>query len=42
MYPKFQDDKEVMAYFPDRLPKGRLSDRTYFFNILSTVHPDYT
>ena len=31
-----------MAYIPDRLPKGRLPDRSYFFNILSTLYYEYT
>ena len=31
-----------MEYFPDNLPKGRLPDRAYFFNILHTIHPHYT
>ena len=42
LYPKFKDDKDMMAYFPDRLPAQRLPDRTYFFNIMNTTHPDYT
>ena len=41
LYPKFKADPEIMAYLPDRLPKGRLPDREYLFNILNTVHPDY-
>ena len=42
LYPKFKADAEIMAYLPDRLPKGRLPDREYLFNIVNTVHPEYT
>ena len=31
-----------MCFFPSRLPKGRIPDRRYFFNILNSVHPEYT
>ena len=31
-----------MTYLPDSLPKGRLPDREYLFNILNTVYPEYT
>ena len=31
-----------MAYFPDRLPKGRNPDKTYFFNVMNTLYPEYT
>ena len=27
LFAGFQDDAEMMAYFPNRLPKGRLPDR---------------
>ena len=30
-----------MRYFPNKLPKGRLPDREYFFNILMTVHGQF-
>ena len=40
-YPMAQTDKKVMRYLPDPRPDGRLPDRTYFFNILNTVHPEY-
>ena len=42
MFPVFEKNAEIMIYFPDRLPKGRLPDRRYFFNVLNTVFPDYT
>ena len=34
--------QEVMMYFPDKLPKGKLPERKYFFDVLSTIKPDYT
>ena len=30
-----------MRFFPDKLAKGHLPDREYFFNILNTLYPDY-
>ena len=35
-----KNDKEFLAYFPDKLPKGKQVDRTYFFNIFNTLYPD--
>ena len=40
-YPMAQADKTVMRFLPDPRVDGRLPDRTYFFNILNTVHPEY-
>ena len=42
LYPKFKLDPQIMMYLPDRLPKGRLPDRDYLFNIVNTLYPDYT
>ena len=41
IFPRFKKDAEVMSYIPDRLPKGRLPDRVYFFNVLHTIHPEF-
>ena len=41
IYESFKDDKLVMSFFPDKLPEGRLPDRTYMFNILNSVYPEY-
>ena len=30
-----------MRYFPAKLPKGRVPDREYFFNIVYTFQTDY-
>ena len=30
-----------MKYFPSKLPKNRVPDREYFFNILHTFHSGY-
>ena len=38
---QLKDDVPFNRYFPDKLPKGRTMDRTYFWNILNTVRPDY-
>ena len=34
-------DPEIRMYFPDSLPKGKLPDREFFFNILATLRPEY-
>ena len=41
IFPKFHGDSEVMQYLQDEYPKNRYPDRTYFFTILNTVHPEY-
>ena len=41
LYPGFQKDPKIMIYLPDRLPKGRLPDRAYLFNLVNTIYPDY-
>ena len=30
-----------MRYFPDKMPKGRVPDREYFFNIVNTFQQRY-
>ena len=37
LWPEMQDDEEFLRYFPSSLPKDRLPDRGYFFNVLNTV-----
>ena len=37
---KYKEMPEVNRYLPDRVPKGRQLDRTFFFNILNTVAPE--
>ena len=39
VYPQIQEDKQVMKYFPDKYPNGRVADRIYMFNILITIRP---
>jgi hypothetical protein len=34
-------DREVMQYFPDSYPKGRVPDREYTFNVYHTIRPDF-
>ena len=41
IFPKFHGDSEVMKYLQDEYPKNRYPDRTYFYTILNTVHPEY-
>lgn len=41
IYPLFQEDAEMMQYFPDAYPTGKGPTRDYFFTILNTVYPEY-
>ena len=41
VWPMIQQDKELMAFFPEKLPKGRMPDRAYTFNVLNTLREDY-
>lgn len=36
-----QADEKFAQYFPSKLPKGRAPDRTYLFNVLNTLYPEY-
>jgi hypothetical protein len=42
LWPDMKMDQRFMLYFPDQFPKGRLPDRSYFFDIMNTVMKDYT
>ena len=41
IWPMTKENKQIMMYFPNKLPKGRVPDREYFFNILNTFQPLY-
>ena len=41
MWPKMKDANDVMRYFPNKLEKGRLPERKYFWNVLNTVNTEY-
>ena len=41
LWPQMKTDEEFMQFFPNKLPKGRLPDRPYFFNVLNTLNEDY-
>ena len=36
-----QDHEEFMRFFPSKFPKGRVPDKTYFFNIMNSVMEGY-
>ena len=38
LYQRYKDDPAMKLRLPDFFPKGRQIDRTYFFNVLNTVH----
>ena len=40
-WPMMKDDEHFMRFFPSKLPKGRVPDREYFWNIMHTLQPDY-
>ena len=41
IWPMMQSDEQIMRYFPDKLPKGRVPDRSYFFDIVHTFQQRY-
>ena len=41
LWPEMRGSPDFMRFFPDKLPKGRLPDRDYFFNIMNTVNTEY-
>ena len=42
LWPTMSQDPEFMQFFPDVFPKGKIADREYFFNVMNTVHEEYT
>ena len=36
---QLKEDVKFQLYFPSKLPKGRIPDRTYFYNVLNTIYP---
>jgi hypothetical protein len=38
LYDDFMKLEGVKKYFPEKYPKGRQCDRTYLFNVVSTLH----
>ena len=41
LWPMVRSDEQFAKCFPTKLPKNRVPDRDYFFNILNTFQPDY-
>ena len=41
IWPMTKENKQIMKYFPTKMPKGRVPDREYFFNIMNTFQPQY-
>ncbi len=41
IWPMTKEDEQIKMYFPNKLPKGRVPDREYFFNVLNTFQPVY-
>lgn len=41
LWPQLKESPAFTRFFPDKLPKGRLPQREYFFNIMNTVNPEY-
>ena len=40
--PQMENDAQFTSFFPDNMPRGRSIDRSYFFNVLHTLYPEYT
>ena len=41
LWPMMRNDEKFMRFFPSKMPKGRIPDREYFFNILNTFQGEY-
>ena len=41
LWPMMKKDEDFMMFFPTKMPKGRVPDREYFFNILNTFQGEY-
>jgi hypothetical protein len=41
LWPHLKQDANFMRHFPDELPKGRLPQRDYFFNVMNTGMTEY-
>ena len=41
IYPMFKKDAKFQSFFPDKYPKDKGPPRTYFFNVLATLYPEY-
>jgi hypothetical protein len=41
LWPHIQKTPRLMRFFPDQMPKGRLPDREYMFNVLNTLEQAY-
>lgn len=41
IYKEAIGDPELRLYFPDTTDKGRLPNREYFYNVLSTLQHEY-
>ena len=41
LWPTLVKDKTFMLYFPDNFAENKYPSRSYFFDVLNTVHPEY-
>ena len=41
LWPQLRKDAEFAKFFPDKFPKDKGPPRTYFFDILNTLQPEY-
>ena len=41
LWPSIQQSPELMRFFPDKLPTGRLPDKKYMFDVMNTLNPEY-
>ena len=40
-WPIMKTDHAFMKYFPDKLPKSRIPDKDYFWNVFNTLYEEY-
>ena len=41
IWKQVNEDEDLMRFFCDSYADGKYPDRTYFYNVLNTVHPSY-
>ena len=40
VYNKLHEREELKPYFPDKIPKGRQIDKSYFWNVCHSIFPE--
>ncbi len=41
LYEHYKNDEKVAIYLPDKMAKGKVPCRNYFFGVLNTIRPEH-